>query len=683
MSPAFDLVLDEEVAWITFRAGERSVPVLGEETLELLERTLDELASRPGLLGVAFCSAHPGIFLAGADLAMISGMREPQAAEEMCRRGQAVFNRLAGLRFPTAALIEGACLGGGLELALACTYRLASREGKVRLGLPEVSLGILPGLGGTQRLPRLVGLPAALGLVLSGRTIPGGRALKMGLVDEVVPQVYLRHRAVELLERGKRRRKLPLRARLLTYSPVRRAVMASARRRLLRQTHGHYPAPLEALRVVGEGLQAGWERGLGAEARAFAGLVGGPVCRNLLDFYFLNERFKKGDRKGEAASLREAAVVGAGTMGSGLAYWLSFRGVEVTLADLDPKMLTRAMQRCDGWYRKAVRAGVIDAREADRGLRRIAPVAAGGSGDLRRIRRAELAVEAVVEDLEVKRRLFRDLETYLPEEAVLATNTSALSVAAMAEGLKRPERLVGLHFFNPVHRMPLVEVVAHAGTSAEVLARSMGWVRSWGKTPLEVRDRPGFLVNRLLSPYLMEAVEFYADGVPVRLIDGALERFGMPMGPLKLLDAVGLPLSVKVARVMEDAFGVRMRPCAELEELIEHRFGFYPPRRAERLREEREAFPEERDLRERMLFRMVNEAGFCLEEGVVSAPEEVDLAMTLGAGFPPFRGGLLRWADETGLGRIRDRLRRWAEAHGARFALCGILDCDSPRRFYP
>ncbi|MGH7551006.1 MAG: 3-hydroxyacyl-CoA dehydrogenase NAD-binding domain-containing protein [Gemmatimonadota bacterium] len=698
MGAAFDYVVDGDgLASVVFDVPRRKVNVWSRETLDELEEVLAELTGRGDLSAIVFQSGKPDTFIAGADIDMLASIASEAEATALARRGQAAFQRLADLSVPTVAAIHGACVGGGLEFALACSFRVASDSEITRLGFPEVQLGILPAWGGTQRAPRVVGLQEALTLILTSRLVSGRRAAETGLVDQAVPEARLVDAARELARAAVRGEGAAtgnggLARLLVERNPLgRRVVFAQARRNVRERTGGHYPAPFAAIDAIEIGLAEGVAAGLVAEAEAVGELATTPAARNLIWLYQRREAARKPPEGGTARPVRKIGILGAGVMGGAIAEVAAYNGIDVRLKDVSHDRVAAGLAHASKIARRAERKGGLSSRQA-RDLRNRISGTTGYAG----FGRVDVVVEAIVEDLGVKREVLAEVEREVGPEAVLATNTSSLRVDDLARALDRPERFGGLHFFNPVEKMPLVEVVRGQETGQGALATLHGLSVALGKTPVVVRDGPGFWVNRLLMPYLNEAAHLYAEGVAVETLDGALERFGLPMGPLALLDEVGLDIAAKVGKVLALAFPDRMRPHALLHRLeMTGRLGkksgrgFYTYREGRRkdpdagLREElglvtdqdegEEPVFDEGYLVARCLYPMVNEGARALEDGIVATPGDGDLALVMGIGWPPFRGGLLRWADEIGLSRIVGRLEEWTAAVDPRFAPSSAL----------
>ena len=685
----------DHVGWLTFDRPGASVNTLTLELMQALDALLSQLESRIAngqILALVVRSGKEGAFFAGADVEAIASLSSAAEAEAASAQGQRIFRRIERLRVPTIAAIDGACMGGGTELALHCDFRLASDRKSTRIGLPEIRLGILPGFGGTVKLPARVGLQNALGLILSGKAVRPAQALKIGLVDRVAPAASfiaaIREftRAVISGDVQPAAPSLGLRDRLLEGTgPGRTILFGAARKRAAAEAGPFYPAPARAIRVLAESVGKKADDAYGLEARALGELAVTPESRNLVRVFRLSQAARRAlpeEILARKRPVQRMGVIGAGVMGGAIAELAAANDVPVALKDIDQEALDSGMRHAGALLRKAVKARAFTEEEASRKFALIT-----GTLDYEEVSDADLVIEAVVERMAVKQQVLREAEE-ATGDAVLATNTSALSVDGMADGVERPGSVLGLHFFNPVHKMPLVEVVAGPRTDDTALATGFQLALDLGKTPVLVADRPGFLVNRLLAPYLNEAGFLLEEGHSIASVDGALESFGMPMGPLRLLDEIGIDVARHAGREMARAFGDRMSPSGVLDRMIDdarlgrkNGLGFYrysegkpggpDPAAQDLWPGETRSEPEE--IRRRCLYAMVNEAAYALEEEVVDGPDPVDLAMVFGTGFPPFRGGLLRWADVEGLPQIHEALSLYADSLGTRFAPAPLL----------
>jgi 3-hydroxyacyl-CoA dehydrogenase / enoyl-CoA hydratase / 3-hydroxybutyryl-CoA epimerase len=702
------------IGWITFDDPDRSLNVLTEPVMRRFGETLDEAraSAREGRIRVLVVrSGKPTSFIAGADIDAIASLEDPAEAEAKIRMGQAVFTDLAAMSIPTVAAVHGVCVGGGLELALACRHRLLSDSKRTSVQFPEVMLGILPAWGGTTRLPRLIGLQASLDMLLTGRKRDARAAKRMGIADEVLPadlfDAKVRERALELAGRahaeGTRSGPGGILRRAVDGTAAGRAVvLAVARREVMSTTGGHYPAPLRILDILKKHGGGSVEESLVAEARAAAELVVSPVCKNLVHVYFLREAARKGTGVPHAdvapQSVGVLGVLGAGVMGGGIAHLAAQNDVRVYMKDIRHEAVTGGLRHARSRFDRAVERRRLGPREAQRGMELIA-----GGLDYHGIGPADLVVEAVVERMDVKRQVLAEAEQHVSPACVIATNTSSLSVDEMAKALASPARFCGMHFFNPVDRMPLVEVVRGAATSDEAVATVYAFALRLGKVPVVVGDGPGFLVNRILGPYLNEAGFLLGDGAAIDRIDGIAKEFGMPMGPLRLIDEVGIDVSRHAGAALHEALGDRLSPSPALvalgntqrlgkkggsgfyrydkgrddgidETIYEELGSVIPPRRD----------VPEREIRMRLLVAMINEAARLLDEGIAGSAGDVDLAMIMGTGFPPFRGGLLRFADTLHPRSLVEHARELQGAHGDRFEPAPLLErlATEDRGFY-
>lgn len=687
------------VATLTFDRAGSSANVFDVATLRELDAHIATLEKRGDLKGVVLVSAKPKIFVAGADLNAFSGATVAQLGD-IVDLGHRVFSRLEALKFPSVAAINGVCLGGGCELALACDWRVGSTDKSTKIGLPETQLGILPAWGGSVRLPRLVGLPQALGVILTGKQLVAQQAQKIGMIDDVAHPEYLVAAARKQLAKGKRPTPTP--PGLMSSVALRPLVVMKARKDVLAKTRGHYPAPLKALDTAVAALGQPLERGLAIEKAAFLSLVQTPECHSLMSIFHLQERAKKlkaGDADGAGRPVKRVAVIGAGVMGAGIAQWTSSRGYPTLLKDVAPDALAKGLKSAEKIYQDAVKKKKLTQAEATAALDRITAV----HGDVP-LAGVDLVIEAAVEKLELKQKIFAQLEQRAGPQTILATNTSALSIDAIAGGLADPGRVVGIHFFNPVHRMQLVEIVRGPRTSPAALDTALTFVKAIGKLPVLVKDSPGFLVNRILLPYMVESVRLFNEGVDVTRLDRLMLDFGMPMGPLRLTDEVGLDVAQHVAADLQNRLPKPVPINDTLVKMIGQGWlgkksgtGFYVFPKEKGAKESPNgglAFlqtagkgrsQDDATLLDRMVLVMVNEAARCLEEGVVAAPEDVDFGMIFGTGWAPFRGGPLRYADTRGVADIVARLEKLQTEVAPYFEPCAKLRhmAQSQARFYP
>ena len=647
--------------------------------LVALGQAVDE-ARRASPRGLVIASAKPDQFVAGADLSLLSGGLAAEQISEASRATQRVVSAIRALPFTTVAAINGNALGGGYELALACDWRIAADSPRLRIGLPEVQLGLLPAGGGTQLLPRLVGLPRALDLILNARRLSARRALRAGLVDEVVHPSALDRAARDRIMAGRKRGlaggRTPVERAATWLAPARALALRTARERVTKETRGHYPAPYSALDAVATGLAHGIEAGFEVEAREFGKLATGTVSRNLIALFLLGLRQRKAAANGlpAASAPTSLGVVGAGLMGSGIAQSAAIAGMHVRLRDVDEAAVSRGLGAARALTEDAGRKGVVDRREARRAIARVT-----GTTDWTGFGGTDLVIEAVFEELEVKRRVLAELEAATRDDAVIATNTSALPIAKIAANAKRPERIVGMHFFSPVHRMQLVEVVRSDAASADAVARAVSAGQALGKTVIVVRDSPGFYTTRVIGVMLGEATRLLDEGATIDGVDRAMTAFGWPVGPFTLMDEVGLSVARHAGETVGSAVGADATRNA-VAMLVDAGLsgkrggaGFYRydgkkrdpnPRVYELLKVTPGATAP--DTAQRLTALFVNEAVRCLDEGVLRTAAEGDLGAVLGLGFPPFLGGPFRYADAQAA-PLRDSLRAWARQHGSHY----------------
>ena len=680
---AFRLEIDGPTAVLWFDLPGEKVNKFAAWVLEELDGVLGRLASMPEVKRVLIASPKPGIFIAGADVEEFTKITSAEAALELVRRGQRVLANLRELPQTTIAVINGACMGGGTELALACDYRLLSDSPKASMALPEVKLGIFPAWGGTTFLPRLVGIPAALDMILTGRSVNARRGKRMGLVDEIIPAAIALDaaRTWSATLSGKRRRGNKQSHFYIEGNPLaRRVIFNKAKASVLSKTGGHYPAPLKAIEVMDIGFSRGVEEGLRAEAQEAAGLVANPVAKNLVGLFFLMEDAKK-DRGPTPGSIGAAGVLGAGLMGSGIAQTIADKAeINVRMKDVNWQALAAGMKAASRVWKKKTERGSITRGEMSRKLAKITTTT-----DWSGFHHADLVIEAVVEKLELKRLVLREFEAIAKDGAIFATNTSTIPITKIAEEAKHPDRVVGMHFFSPVDKMPLLEVIAGEKTSPQTIATATAFGKKLGKTVVVCKDGPGFIVNRILGPYMNEAGFLLEEGYSINAVDKALVKFGMPLGPLSLLDEVGIDVVQKAGHVLAEAFGERARASKLVDLLVaDERFGKKNGRGVYRWVNGKKTEPDPAvyrlvgaassaegnadEIATRLVAGMVNEAAMILDEGIAACAADVDLAMIMGTGSPPFRGGLLRYADDLGIPRVVEILRELEAKHGSRFA---------------
>jgi 3-hydroxyacyl-CoA dehydrogenase/enoyl-CoA hydratase/3-hydroxybutyryl-CoA epimerase len=686
------------VAWLVFDNPEKSQNILTTPIMERLDGLIGEVeegAAAGDIRALVVRSGKEGTFIAGADVGEIEGITDPAEGEAKAAQGQAVFQRLHELEVPTVAAVDGVCLGGGTELILACDVRVAADRDETKIGLPEIQLGILPGFGGTTRLPRLIGLIAASDIILAGKRVSARKAYRTGLIHERMHPGVLYDRAAEIARTladggSPPSRNGPGRVQRLAEAtpPGRALILKQARKQVMKQTRGKYPAPLKAIEVMKASAGKSLEKALAIEARALGELIVTEESKSLIHVYHLMEGAKKAGPDAEARDVERVAVLGAGVMGGGIAQLLAYNGYTVRLKDIEQKPLSDGLRHARSMFDKLVRKHKLEKREADRRMDAISPAL-----DYTGFGTVDLVVEAVVERMDVKKSVLKETESEAPG-AVLTSNTSSLSITEMARGLDRPENFAGMHFFNPVHKMPLVEIIRGEATSDEATATVFSLVRGLGKTPVIVKDGPGFLVNRILTPYLNEAGFLIGAGASIAEVDEALKDFGMPMGPLRLLDEVGLDIARHAGQTMEEAYPERMKAAPALTTLGEEtdRLGKKNAKGFYAYEDGREQHPDpsvydaladligdsqtslpQREIVDRCVLPMINEAARILDEGIAKSPGDVDLAMITGTGFPPFRGGLLRYADTLGTKTILAKLESFEREFGPRYAPAELL----------
>ncbi len=704
---AFTVERDGDVAVVVFDLPGEPVNKFSRAVKDEFAGLMQSLQADATVKGIVVISGKPENFIAGADIEEFVAAKSADEFRRLSREGQQFFDQLEASKKPIVVAINGACMGGGLELSLACHYRVASTSPKTVLAVPEIQLGIIPGAGGCNRLPRLVGLRAALDMILTGRSIRPDKALRMGLVDEVVHPAILRQVAVKAARAGR----LPLRRGrpagpvswlLDGTAPGQALVLSQARKQALAKSGGHYPAIVAALDTVRYSLAEGQAKGLVYEADQFAAMAMTDVSRRLVGIFFATTSLKKDPGVAAPAPephpVQHLAVLGAGFMGSGIAaIAVDQAGVSVRMKDADLERVGKGLKAVADVLNGNVKRRRYHRRE---GARRLALVS--GATDYAGFRRADLVIEAVFEDLDVKRTVLREVEAVTRPDCVFASNTSTIPISQIAQASLRPETVIGMHFFSPVHRMPLLEVIAAERTSKETIVTAVAFGRRMGKTVIVVQDRPGFFINRILSPYMVETGHLLREGAPIESLDRAMTRWGFPVGPVTLLDEVGLDVAVKAGGVMLAAFGERLTPAIDLTKMTaagrlgrKNGRGFFRYDGGKKQGVDEAAYGvlgitkggglSDDDVRDRLAFAMLNEASRAFEEGVVRSPRDGDIGAIFGIGFPPFRGGPFRALDAIGAATAVATLERLAAAHGPRFAPAQVLLDHAKRnaRFYP
>lgn len=625
------------ILWLYFDKENASVNTINGPVIEELSSILDTIAADTIHKGLIITSAKKSGFIAGADIAQFNQFQDIDTATAVLRQGQRILEKLESLRMPTVAMIEGFCLGGGLELALACRYRVA--EESARLGLPEVMLGIHPGWGGCPRLPRLIGGLNGMNMILSGRIVSGKVAAKMGFIDASVPKRQLVHAGTYYILNTPPRHQ-PTFLQGLTNKPLARQILGYFMRKKLSEKVNpvHYPAPFQALDNW-EHVGVEGEKAFDAEAKSCGRLFFSDTCQNLVRVFFLQERLK-GLAKDTQYTAHHIHVIGAGTMGGDIAAWCALKGLTVTLQDREPQYIAPAIKRAAKLYKEKLKEKYLIQRAMDR----LIPDPNGYG-----IAKADIIIEAIVEDLGAKQALFKMIESKAKPHAILATNTSSIPLDEINTVLELPQRLVGIHFFNPVAKMQLVEVVQGAKTSPEIVAKSIAFVRQIDRLPLPVKSSPGFLVNRILMPYLLESVIMLGEGIPATVIDKAMTDFGMPMGPITLADTVGLDVCLSVAKYLGKYYNTPVP--TKLVQLVEEKklgrktgAGFYEYKNGKQVKSESASYDKPLSvISARLVQRMLDESVACLNEGVVADSDLLDAGMIFGTGFAPFRGGPMHY----------------------------------------
>jgi 3-hydroxyacyl-CoA dehydrogenase/enoyl-CoA hydratase/3-hydroxybutyryl-CoA epimerase len=673
-------IIEDTIILLTFNTPGKRVNIFTPEAMDELETILLSLKKRTDLQALLFISGKENHFTVGADINILAGLTDRETGYQLSRRGQQVFSLFTELPFPAISVINGVCVGGGTELSLACTYRIAGDHQKTRIALPEVTIGIIPGWGGTQRLPRLVGVQRSLDFILSGRRLDAQQAFRLGIIDKVIDADSLLPAAIQFAKkvisgenvlRQSHRQKRTLLDRL----PFGKQILYSfAKRRITKQTWGNYPAPQLALTAIREGLKKPIDQGLQIEALYFKQLTDSTVSKNLIRIFFWRNAIKK-ERVIESADIKpleisQTAVVGTGVMGGGIAQMLAAREISTCLKGIREKSLERAKQR-----------GVSNSAKIGESI--------GYTLSYEGFQEYPFIIESIPENLKLKEKIFVDLEKQVTDETIIATNTSSFSICELAKSLQKPQRFIGMHFFNPPRRMPLVEIIRGEHTSDKTLVTTVNLAKQLGKTPVVVKDSPGFVVNRILAPFLLEALLLLKEGIALIKIDSLMKKFGLPAGPFEMFDVIGMDIALAVAKNLAGGHEASDSAITFLGKIVEAGYlgkktglGFYCYKKKRKkcnrkikqyIEYGEKQYPADEEIIQRLIYPMVNEAACCLEEEIVSQVRDIDVAMIFGLGFAPFRGGLLTYADKEGITKIFNVLEGYSEKYGQRFKPCRLL----------
>ncbi len=690
----FTFTQRDEIGILEFNTPDSNANILSSHALKEFNQQIDAIAHLAHVRILLITSGKQSIFIAGADIKEIESLNDPKDARDKCELGKQIFDKLEKLPQITMAVINGACVGGGYELSLACDYRVAGFADSIKIGLPEVKLGILPGFGGCVRLPKRIGLANALSMILPGKLVDSRLALKMGLVDRLFYDPILVDEAAKfarniLAKRDKvRARKPKLVEKLLEGNPLGRKVLfRQARKNVLKTTSGHYPAPLAALDAIQAMVGKSHAEASRIESDWLGKLAVTEISKNLIHVFYLDEAYRKKtwtDATTVPTKMKKVGVVGAGVMGGGIAQLLAKKNIVCRIKDLNHGALALALKTANKLYAYQLKTRRMKQGQIDAQMSLISPTTTYAGFE-----NVDVVIEAVVERMDVKRQVFRELDEVVHPNACLFTNTSSLRVTEMAENTNRPEKVCGFHFFNPVHRMPLLEIIKTDKTSNETIATAVGFARQLGKMPIVVGDREGFIVNRILLPYMNEAAYLFQEGIEPERLDRIVKRFGMPMGPLELADEVGIDIGFHVAQILETAYGPRMKVAPVLTDVYNAGIlgkksgsGFYVHKGKKTsvnpkvlgMRPSTDFKHSDEVATKRLIYTMINEAARCLDEGVVDSAQTIDVGMIYGTGFPPFRGGLLKYADSIGVENILADLRDFqTQFDQQRFEPSGLL----------
>lgn len=685
--PIFTIDKNNGIAVITMDDPSQAQNVLNSEVSTEFETIFAQVESDSELVGLIFTSSKPKCFVAGADISMLQTIETVEQGIAASKLLHALTQRIADLSIPTVAAIDGSCLGGGLELALAFDYRVATDHSSTRIGVPEVQLGLLPGGGGTQRIPRLINLPSALDLMLTGRQLNGVRAKKIGLVDAVVAPEVLLQVAEKYLAKGKPNREKSTKDKIMGNALARKVIISQARNKTLKATKGHYPAPIKILETVEQGLATDLQSGLDIEAKNFAELLQTPVSKQCVNIFFATTELKKDSGVDSDASAREISkvgVLGAGLMGAGIsAVTIEKAKLPVRLKDINAEGLARGFAYVGKIMDKKMARRRLKPNQRDQIMSRLT-----GSIDYSGFSSADVVIEAVFESLGLKQTMIADIEKAAGnKEVIFATNTSAIPIDEIAAKAKYPERVVGMHYFSPVEKMPLLEVIKGSKTADWVTATAVELGKQQGKTVVVVNDGPGFYTTRILVPYNMEAVRLILEGVSIEDIDAAMENFGFPVGPIKLMDEVGIDVGAHIVDNLHQAFGERIPLIENMDKVIaddrkgrKNKRGFYDYSAKSKGKQVDESIYSiigvdnpgskhlsAQNIAERVVLTMLNEAAYCLGDGILRSARDGDIGAIFGLGFPPFLGGPFRYMESIGIKEVVTKLEALEKSHGKRF----------------
>ncbi|MCT4613668.1 MAG: 3-hydroxyacyl-CoA dehydrogenase NAD-binding domain-containing protein [Marinifilaceae bacterium] len=667
---------------------------LSTKVFNEFEEILEKLESDKEIEYLVFRSAKKDNFIAGADINEIREIETEQQAEQLCNMGNEIFTRFSKLPFKTIALIDGSCMGGGLEFALCFDYRICTDHISVKIGLPELNLGIYPGLGGTQRLPKLIGLQKAVELIIGAKILGGIKAMKYGIIDKCCHREYLDRNLddfISSLKKGWRRKKR--KTNFLESTWIGRKIFFSAvKKKIIKNTKGHYPAPLVCLKLIIQTYRKSVSKGLKLETRYFKPLAISSVSKNLINIFFTSEKLKK-DRGVDTATdiqinnIDKAAVIGAGVMGAGICWLFNKNKIDVILKDLNFNMIAKALGTCKSYYNYFLRTRKMTRQEVDMRMVNIIT-----QTDYNGFKSTDIVIEAIFEDLEAKQNLISEIEANSSDTTIIASNTSSLSINDLASSMQIPSRFIGLHFFNTPNRMQLVEVIVGDKTSERCILDTVNLIKKLKRIPIVVKDSPGFIVNRVLMPFMVEAFYLLENGIDMSRIDRLMKEFGMPMGPFELADFVGLDILSNVSKIFESKLGSSAKSPQIVDIISSDKdclgrktgkgFYVYSKTKANRvfndsMKSAVEKYRKEKNIKtlqlsdsqikEMLIYRMINEAYKCMEEGIVADENYIDIAMIYGAGFPPFRGGVFRYAKSIGESIVYKQLKDFENIYGERF----------------